>query len=446
MHSGVRTTYRRHIASPALSGAVAAASIALLAATGCDGERAGQTTIEFWAIGSEGERVRPLIERFEQQHPKLRVNLQQIPWTAAHEKLLTAFVGDSLPDLCQLGNTWIAEFSAIGALADLSRRVGPDEAVDPAAYFPGVWQANVIGDAVYGVPWYVDTRVMFYRTDLLAAAGFDEPPHTWDQWLAAMRTIQQRQGPGQHAMLLPTNEWEQPIIFGLQTGADMLRDDGRFGDFSAPEFRRAFDFYAQIFAEGLAPKIANTEVTNLWKQFERGDFAFYITGPWNVGEFQRRLSPAMDGKWATAALPAPDGDYPGASMAGGCSLALFDSSGKQDAAWELIEFLTAPEQQVEFFGLSGNLPSNRLAWDADELAGAAHLAAFGEQLEKAKSLPRVPEWEQIAMKTWVAGEMAVNGRRTTAEALAWLDRQVDSILEKRRWMLAQRTLAGSEND
>ena len=50
------------------------------------------------------------------------------------------------------------------------------EAVDPADYFPGVWAGNVIDERVFGVPWYVDTRIMFYRKDLLAAAGHDEPP------------------------------------------------------------------------------------------------------------------------------------------------------------------------------------------------------------------------------------------------------------------------------
>ena len=99
-----------------------------------------------------------------------------------------------------------------------------------------------------------------------------------------------------YAALLPVNEFEQPIIFGLQAGAEMLTDGGRYGNFSGPEFRRAFEFYVNIFREGLAPKVANTRISNVWQEFERGTFAMYVTGPWNVNEFRQRMSPAMDGQ------------------------------------------------------------------------------------------------------------------------------------------------------
>ena len=66
-----------------------------------------RTTVRFWAIGREGEVLGTLLPEFEAAHPDIRVDLQQIPSTAAHEKLLTAFAADTLPDVCQLGNTWI---------------------------------------------------------------------------------------------------------------------------------------------------------------------------------------------------------------------------------------------------------------------------------------------------------------------------------------------------
>src|SRR5260221_8506635 len=75
--------------------------------------------LEFWALGSEGELVARLIPEFERRNPGIHVVVQQIPWSAAHEKLLTAYVGESTPDLAQMGNTWMPEFVAIGALDDL---------------------------------------------------------------------------------------------------------------------------------------------------------------------------------------------------------------------------------------------------------------------------------------------------------------------------------------
>ena len=75
-----------------------------------------------WAFGREGEVVAQLLPDFERRNPGLRVDVQQIPWTAAHEKLLTAFVGDAMPDLAPIGNTWVPEFQEVGALEPLDGR------------------------------------------------------------------------------------------------------------------------------------------------------------------------------------------------------------------------------------------------------------------------------------------------------------------------------------
>jgi multiple sugar transport system substrate-binding protein len=390
-------------------------------------------------MGGEGERIQGLIQAFEQANPDVRVRVQQVPWTAAHEKLLTAFAGDSLPELCQLGNTWIAEFAALGALEDLTGRVARSPDVDPAAYFPGVWAGNVIGERVLGVPWYVDTRILFYRKDILAAAGHEEPPKSWDQWMRMMRDVQRRERrDGAYAALLPVNEFEQPIIFGLQAGADMLPDEGRRGNFSGREFRRAFEFYVNIFREGLAPRKANTQISNVWQEFEAGTFAMYITGPWNVQEFRRRMSSDMEGRWTTAPLPGPDGQYPGRSTAGGCSLVLFRQSREKDAAWRLAEYLSATERQVELFRCTSSLPARESAWRKSGLLDDAEYAAFHEQLENVQPAPAVPEWEAIVTGELVkTAEAVIGGRAEIDAALVDLDRKVDKILEKRRWMLAR---------
>ena len=80
-------------------------------------------TVRFWGLGREGEVVKDLVPEFERENPGIRIVVQQIPWTAAHEKLLTGFVGGSPPDLAQLGNTWIPEFAAIGALEPLEASI-----------------------------------------------------------------------------------------------------------------------------------------------------------------------------------------------------------------------------------------------------------------------------------------------------------------------------------
>src|SRR5262249_61038926 len=127
-------------------------------------------------------------------------------WSAAHEKLLTAWVGGAMPDVVQVGNPWIPELVVLGAVEPLDERLAASGAIDRADYFPGTLAPNVVDGHTWGVPWYVDTRVLFYRQDLLAAAGYPEPPPTWDAAAAAMAALIDRGSPGNHAILLPLTE------------------------------------------------------------------------------------------------------------------------------------------------------------------------------------------------------------------------------------------------
>jgi multiple sugar transport system substrate-binding protein len=409
----------------------ALALVLLLAA--CRQANTGDVTIRFWTVGREGEAVRAMIPAFERAHPGIHVRTQQIPFTAAHEKLLTAYVGDAMPDVAQIGNTWIAEFAALHALMPLNGRA------DSADYYPGIWGTNLIGDTLYGVPWYVDTRVVFYRSDMLAAAGYRSMPTSWGAWRAAMRQIRVNEGGGDRfAILLPVSEWATPVILGLEEGAPLLRDDGQYGNFNEPRFRQAFDYYVGLFRDSLAPTVNAAQVANRYQSFAAGDFAMTVTGPWDIGEFSHRLPPSLDGKWMTAPMPAPDGVAPpGASIAGGSSLVIFRRSAHPEAAWALIAFLSQPAEQLEFYRLTGDLPPRQSAWSDSSLARNQYAAAFRAQLQHLAPLPKVPEIEQIVTMFAQYAEAVVRGAMTEDAALAALDRDVDRLLEKRRWLLAQ---------
>ncbi len=314
---------------------MALALVAVVAACANSGAD-GRVTLRVWAMGREGEDVRQLIPEFERRNPGIRVRVQQMPWTAAHEKLLTAHVGESTPDVSQLGNTWVPEFAALGALEPLSPWIARST-IDVGDFFPGIWATNVVDDTLFGIPWYVDTRVLFYRADILQRAGFEQPPATWQDWAAAMAAIKERAGRNQYPILLPVEEWAQPVIFGLQNGAPILRDGGRYAAFSEPRFREAFDFYMSLYTRGFAPTVASQQVANVFQEFASGGIAMWITGPWNIGELRKRLPAELQDKWGTAPLPGPTPPGPGASTAGGSSLVMFSNSRHKAEAWKLIE-------------------------------------------------------------------------------------------------------------
>lgn len=408
------------------------ASVALLSGCGGDGHR---TVVTFWAMGQEGEMVRQLMPAFEQAHPDIHVEVQTLPWKGAHQKLLTAVAGESTPDLCQLGNTWLPELVTLGVLEPLDARVAVSKAIDPHDYFPGIWDTNVIGDELYGIPWYIDTRLLFYRKDILARAGFDHPPRTWAEWARQMAAIKKRAGLDRYAVLLPTNEFEQLESLGLQQTQPMLRDGGRHGNFASPDMQHALRFYADMFRKGWAPAVANTEVANVWSEFARGDYGFYVSGPWNIAQLKARMPAELEHAWGTAPLPSPDGR--GGGLAGGASLVVFKASKHKRAAWLLVQYLSRPDVQDRFHAISGDMPPRRSTWARRDLADDPYAGAFRQQLEHVKPVPKVPEWQQIAMQMSIVGAELAHGRLTVEQAAKELDTRTDRILAKRRAVLAR---------
>ena len=410
-------------------------AIVLLGASGCHRERDSREVVTFWAMGYEGEVVAQLLPEFERAHPGIRVQLQQQPWTAAHEKLLTAFAGDALPDVCGLGNTWVPEFAAIGALQSLDVRISASPALAVADYFPGMWDTGVVDGLTYGLPWYAETRLPYYRRDLLAKAGIAAPPRDWAEWRLAMAAIKRQVGPARYAILLPLNEFEPLLNLAIQQPDPLLRDHGRYGNFRSAGFKRALAFYKEMFDRQWAPPVTNNQISNVWDEFGKGFFTFYINGPWNIAEFKKRLPKELASAWMTMPLPGPDG--PGASVANGVTLVLFKRSRHQDAAWQLIQFLSSPEVQARFHGLTGDLPSRRSPWTSPALAGDPYAQAYRDQLERAKPTPKVPEWERISGEILLVAEQMIHGKLDVDGAAAELDRRTDLILAKRRWMLDQ---------
>lgn len=429
---GVHESHDRYATSVRVAIALAAGAI-VVGVIGCGTSSDPRTEIVFWAMGAEGEHVAKLMPEFERRHPHLKVRVQMIPWNAAHEKLLTAFAGNSLPDMAQLGNTWIPEFQLLNALENLTPYVEQSPAISETSYFAGIWDTNVLDSVLYGIPWYVDTRVMFYRSDLLAQVGYAEFPKSWDEWFDACEKLVKGKVT-EYGVFFPTNnEWAPPVLMGVQMGARLLKENATRGDFSSREFREALHVFHRFFTNGWAP-VKTTQIVNIYQGMAERVFAMHITGPWNIGEFGRRMPEPLKNAWMTAPLPAPQRGI-GASLAGGSSLVIFAHSKKKSEAWKVIEYLSEPSVQVAFYRLTGDLPARTEAWRDTTLANNVYARAFFQQLQHVVAMPKTPEWEQIAQKVREYVELVSMNRMPVEEATQALDRDVDVMLEKRRWML-----------
>ena len=112
-----------------------------------------------------------------------------IPWEAAHDKIANAIASGETPDVTLVGTTWMGEFAESGGIDPT-----PEGLVDEADFFEGAWGSTEVGGTSYGVPWYVETRVLYYRTDLAEKAGWNEPPQTWDELKQFATDLQSKAG------------------------------------------------------------------------------------------------------------------------------------------------------------------------------------------------------------------------------------------------------------
>ncbi|MCL5267394.1 MAG: sugar ABC transporter substrate-binding protein [Bacteroidetes bacterium] len=401
----------------------------------CSASTGTKKVVRFWAMGFEGEEVGPLVREFERLNPDIHVDLQIIPWTSAHDKLLTAFAGNALPDMCQLGNTWLPELHAVNALEPLDSLIASSSVVNPDGYFSGIWETNRIGKQAYGIPWYVDTRVLFYRKDMLNAVGMHHPPENWHQLLDAAKLLTnystKLNGRKCYGIYLPVNpsfEFDE-IFFAWQNDGTILRDDDCYSNVTSANDSAAFDYYLKFFKLGYSPTESNA-TTNLYQAFASGFICMFISGPWNIDQLRDRV-PYLNGKWAVAPLPMNKNR---AANAGGSSLVIFRDSKVKKEAWKLVEFLSRPDIQLQFYKTTYDLPAVKSTWKDSTLLGNPMVAAFYEQLEAARPFPRIPEWEQVTGKMGEWLETVVWGRNTLPQALKGMDTDINRILEKRRWL------------
>ena len=121
-----------------------------------DGKANG--TITVWAMGAEGEKLPALAKEFETANPGVKVEVTGIPWDSAHDKFTTAITASKTPDAAMVGTTWMGEFAGLGAL-------DPTPAsIDKSAFFEGAQKTTEVGGKSFGIPWYVETRLVYYRT------------------------------------------------------------------------------------------------------------------------------------------------------------------------------------------------------------------------------------------------------------------------------------------
>jgi multiple sugar transport system substrate-binding protein len=369
--------------------------------------------LAFWVMGDD-KKGKALAQAFTAKNPGVKITVTGIDWGAGLNKLLTAIAARQTPDVGQIGTTWMAQLAQTGGF----ERIPAD--IDSSRFFQGAFNTAVVNGTPYGVPWYVETRMLFYRTDLAEKAGFTHPPATWDD-LKAMAVALKKAGVKWPILLQPGGggSWQQWFPFVWSNGADVMSPDGKW-TLDTPAALEALTFYQSFFKEGLAPA---TEQVDLVPEWKAGRVGMFFSGPWFISIFNDQ-APELKGKWNVAPMPKK---VSGTSFVGGSDLVVFADSKNKDLAWTFVRFLSDPAVQVQAYQISGELPAVKDAWQDPVMKSDPLVAAFGQQLEDAKSPPAVPKWEEVAAVIDSEIEQVTKAGKDPQAALREMQSQADSI-------------------
>ncbi|MGI5175212.1 extracellular solute-binding protein [Dactylosporangium sp. CA-152071] len=403
--------------------AMIAAALALSATSACGADEAGAGgSLEVWTMGDKGKAMTDLAAEFTKE-TGIGVDVQSIPWKNARDKMSTAIASGDGPDVVQVGLSFLAEFADAGALLDLSAKLSAYPDLDPAKFFPASAETMKVADKTVGVPWISDTRVMFYRTDVLQASGYSKAPATWEELTAAATKLTAR-GDGNFGFGINTDDQFLPIILTWAAGGEVGGAGGGI-NFDTPEFRRALEYERSFFTGGLTPKKAQPD-PDMVQGFKTGKIPMFMSGPY-MATLLEKQAPELNGKWAVAPMPK---DKSSTSLMAGSNLSVFHKSARTDDAMKFIAFLARKETQERWYKATNDLPARQDALEALRGAGDRNLAVYYDQMTNAKIVPQVKAWGAVAPEMVRAVQTACIGNGSVDDALKAFNAKVAQLTTK----------------
>lgn len=398
----------------------AALALAPLAACGGSGDDTGTPTLDVWIMeGTHPDTGRYLhdLEAAFTDATGARLDIQLVPWTEAQEKFTTAAAGDTLPDVSEIGTTWVPDFADSAILADLTDRATADGLGDDLV--PALEQAGTIDGHLYGLPWYAGIRALIYRADIFAEHHL-QPPTTWDELLTAAQTISENE-PGM--IPYPVTGGSEfalyPYIWGA--GGEIAVQDGDTWQsaINTPEAVEGITFLTSLATEhDLSVAAADTwDEADALQSFQDGDAAMIIGGGWTVGTLLD-ADPTSHGTFAATPIPAPDGGI-APSFMGGSLVSVIEGTDQPDLAWQLATLMTTGDFADRWATETGFFPGQQTLLDAYTRSDDPHVAPFATQLDQgARLLPVTEKFADIQAEQIIPRMLLsiLSGKQTVQDA------------------------------
>ncbi|MFD3488981.1 extracellular solute-binding protein [Streptomyces sp. NPDC058690] len=412
------------IAAPAaalvLAGLTATACAPQTSDTGAKGdEKTG--TLRVWLFQEVGNKpkeqvVDAAVADFEKTHKGAKAEIEYIPVDTRAQRIKAAFNDPkSAPDLIEYGNTDTAGYVKDGGLADVSEEFAAwDEAKDTD---PTAKQSVTVGGKVYGAPFFVGVRALYYRTDIFKDLGI-EPPKSQAELISTAKKIHKKK-PELYGLAVGGAYTYGAMPFIWANGGELATESG--GTYKAAinsdRARNGIEAYTSLFGDSNCPAAkcaamgGNATVT----AFASGKAAMAIGGDFSHAAVE---AGSVKGKYAVVPLPGASEGSIAPAFAGGNNIGVLKSSSHRTLAVDLMKSLTGKRTQEKLFDAMGFLPTY-----TDVRATVAQKEPFVEPFVKtlgagAKFVPASPGWGQIDSSLILPTmfQEIVSGRKDVAQA------------------------------
>ncbi|MEU2587405.1 ABC transporter substrate-binding protein [Streptomyces avermitilis] len=364
----------------------ASASIALLATactgqsdSGADDDASKDTTINFWHAWSapgEVKAVRSMVAGFEKAHPNIHVDIvANMTDDKINQALRTG--GAKAPDVISSFTTNnVGKFCSSGALVDLNpffKKAG----IDPTATFPKAMNEYTQFDGNRcAAPLLGDAYGLYYNKTAFKKAGITSPPKTWSEFEKDAKKLTLTQGDSYKQLGFMPNYhgWESTTEhYFAQFSPTYFDRSGKSNVAEDPAFEAGFTLQKKLVDELGGYKKLETYRATLGDEwgpkhpFHTGQVAMQLDGEWRLGMAEEAKP---DFEIGVAPLPVPDdrADQYGKGYITGTITGIAATSKKQNAAWELVKYMTTDTDAVVGFANDiHNVPSTLAALKSPKL-------------------------------------------------------------------------------
>ncbi|MEV0567953.1 extracellular solute-binding protein [Dactylosporangium sp. NPDC050588] len=356
--------------------------------------------------------VNDAVAEFKAAHKDVTVEVTYIAVNTRSERFKGAFNDPaSAPDMVEFGNTDLPEYVAAGGLAE----VGKDaEGLDLGA---DLKNSATIDGKLYGVPWYVGVRALYYRTDVFTELGL-APPTSQAELVAAAKQIRAKK-PELFGLAVGGKYTFGALPFVWDAGGDLATKSGTgyTATINSPQSRAGVKAYTDLIKADNCPPQQCADLTGgkTVELFASGKAGMAILGNFNRAAVE---AGAAKGKYAVVPLPGTKPGSVAPAFAGGNNLGVMKSTQRRTLAAEFMKLLASKKYQEQMYTAMGNLPT--LTSARAELAGKEpFLKPFMDTIAAGtKFVPLHPGWGKIDAQAVVPTmlEKIVTGKATVEQA------------------------------